>query len=197
MKNMKREYRFLLIVLSLLMIGYTLNYFLVSSKQDETKKISEELEEKKAQLSRDDYILQKVNLTRELYEPNIKSSENFNIVNADFTEKLQNLLTASSINFNSNDIIPVNSTAETIENGLAFYSFDISFSSDYKDFVRFVKNLEKDKLFFDVVNFSIIKIKNENANPMADGGETAPVPQPIATKTGVKVTMRIQITKFI
>lgn len=196
MKNMKREFKLLLTILLLLFTGWILNYVLVSSKQDETKKISEELEEKKAQLSRDDYILQKVNLTRELYAPNIKSSDNFNLVNADFTEKLQNLLTVSSIKFNSNDILPVNSTSESIENGLAFYSFDISFTSEYKDFIKFIKNLEKDKLFFDVVNFTITKQKNESVVPVAEGGEVAQAPQPV-TKTGVVVTMRIQITKFI
>jgi len=195
MKNMKREYKFLLIILVLMFLGVGLQYVLVARPQENTKKIAEELDDKKSQLLRDELIQQKVYLSRDMFDANIKSNENFTIVNTGFIERLQNLMTISDVKYNPNDFQQVN-TEDVIENNLAFYTFELSFTSEYSSLLKFIKNLEKDKLIFDIVDLNITKVKEESAPTMNPDGTVA-APAPVSNKGPVKVSMRIQITKFI
>jgi len=196
MKNLKREYKLLLILFLLLITGWLLNIIMVAHKQENTQKIAQELDDKKAQLLRDQQVNQKINLSKLLYNANIKSNENYNVVTIPFLDRIQNLLEQSAIKVNPQDISQVGSTSEVVENGLAFYSFDVSFSTEYPNLKKFLKNLERDKYFFDVVSINVNKIKSSQSAPVLDAAGV-PVPQPVTRNTSIKVGMRIQITKFI
>jgi len=196
MKNLKREYRFILILFLLLITGWLLNIVMVAHKQENTQKIAQELDDKKAQLLRDQQVNKKVYLSKLLYNANIKSNENYNVVTIPFLDRIQILLKQSAIKVNPQDISQVGSSSETVENGLAFYSFDISFNTEYTNLKKFLKNLERDSYFFDIVSLDVNKVKSSQSEPVLDAaGEQ--VPQPSSRNTSIKVNMRIQITKFI
>lgn len=196
MKNLKREYKLLSILLMMLATGWLLNVFMVAHKQQNTQKIAAELDDKKAQLLRDLQVAQKVNFSKLLYTENIKSNENFNVVTIPFLDRIQDLLVLSAIKVNPQDITQVGSTSEVVENGLAFYSFDVSFTTEYSNLKNFMKNLEKDKYLFDIVSLNINKEKSGQESVAYDAAG-APIVQPVARRTSIKVSMRIQITKFV